>query len=64
MTQCSAFHSFKTCPEIICLAMVFCVRYQLSLRTVEELLAERGIEIGPESVQLWWNRFGSMFTVE
>ena len=36
----------------------------LSLRTVEDLLAERGIDICHETVRLWWNRFGPMFAAE
>jgi putative transposase len=37
------------------------VRYPLSLRNVEDLLAERGIDISHETVRFWWNRFGPMF---
>jgi putative transposase len=40
------------------------VRYPLSLRNVEDLLAERGIEIRHETVRLWWSRFGPMFAEE
>ena len=36
----------------------------LSLRNVEDLLAERGIDICHETVRLWWNRFGPMFAGE
>ncbi len=35
-----------------------------SLRNVEDLLAERGIDICHETVRLWWNRFGPMFAAE
>ena len=34
------------------------VKYPLSLRNVEDLLFERGIDICHETVRLWWNRFG------
>ena len=34
------------------------VKYPLSLRNVEDLLAERGIDICHETVRFWWNRFG------
>ena len=37
------------------------VRFPLSLRNVEDLLAERGIDICHETVRMWWNRFGPMF---
>ena len=40
------------------------VRYPLSLRNVEDLLAERGIDISHETVRFWWNWFGPMFAAE
>jgi transposase-like protein len=36
------------------------VRFPLSLRRVEDLLFERGIDICHETVRLWWNRFGPL----
>jgi putative transposase len=39
-------------------------RFPLSLRNVEDLLFERGIDICHETVRLWWNRFGPMFAGE
>jgi putative transposase len=40
------------------------VKYPLSLRNVEDLLAERGIDVCRETVRFWWNRFGPMFAAE
>ena len=40
------------------------VRYPLSLRNVEDLLAERGIDISHETVRFWWNRFGPIFAAD
>jgi putative transposase len=40
------------------------VRYPLSLRQVEDLLSERGIDISHETVRFWRNRFGPMFAAE
>ena len=40
------------------------VRYPLSLRQVEDLLHERGLDICHETVRFWWNRFGPMFAAE
>ena len=34
------------------------IRYPLSLRQVEDILFERGIDICHETVRFWWNRFG------
>ena len=64
MTKHSPFRYFKTSPEIIRLAVMLYVRFPLSLRNVEDLLHERGIEISHETVRFWWNRFGPMFAAE
>lgn len=58
------FRYFKTSPEIIRLAVMMYVRFPLSLRNVEDLLHERGIDISHETVRYWWNRFGPMFASE
>ena len=57
----NAFRYFKTSPEIIQLAVMLYVRFPLSLRNVEDLLHERGIDVCHESVRLWIDRFGPMF---
>lgn len=33
-------------------------RFPQSLRNVEDLLLERGIDVSHETVRFWWNRFG------
>jgi len=58
------FRYFNSSPEIIRLVVMMYVRYPLSLRNVEDLLAERGIDISHETVRFWWNRFGPMFAAE
>ena len=40
------------------------VRFPLSLRNVEDLLFERGVDLCHETVRLWWNRFGPMFAAD
>ena len=40
------------------------IRFPPSLRQVEDLLHERGIDICHETVRVWWNRFGPMFAAE
>ena len=47
MTQPSPFKWFRTSPEIIRPAVMFYIRFPLSLRTVGDLLHECGVEIGP-----------------
>jgi len=58
------FRYFKTSPEIIRLAVMMYVRFPLSLRQVEDLLHERGIDISYETVGAWWNRFGPIFAAQ
>ena len=60
----SSFRCFNSSPEIIRLAVLMYVRFPLSLRNVEDLLAQRGIEVSYETVRFWWNRFGPMFAAE
>jgi len=47
------FRYFETSPEIIRLAVMMYVRFPLSLRQVEDLLHERGIDISHETVRAW-----------
>ncbi len=58
------FRYFNSSPEVIRLAVMMYIRYPLSLRQVEDLLFERGIDICHETVRYWWNRFGPMFAAE
>ena len=64
MKNHNPFRYFKTSPEIIRLAVMMYVRFPLSLRNVEDLLHERGIDICHETIRYWWNRFGPMFARE
>ena len=54
----SPFRYFNSSPEVIRLVVMMHVRFPLSLRNVEDLLFERGIDICHETVRHWWNRFG------
>ena len=60
----SPFRWFDSSPEVIRLVVLMYVRYPLSLRNVEDLLFERGIDICHETVRKWWNRFGPMIASE
>lgn len=64
MKKRDPFRYFKTSPEIIRLAVMLYIRFPLSLRNVEDMLHERGIEISHESIRFWWNRFGPIFAAE
>ena len=64
MTKPDPFPSFKTSREIIRLAVMLYVQFPLSLRNVEDLLHERGIDVSHKAVRYWWHRFGPMFACE
>jgi putative transposase len=64
MKNHNPFRYFKTSPENIRLAVMMYVRFPLSLRNVEDLLHERGVDICHETVRYWWNRFGPLFARE
>src|SRR6201991_4773658 len=56
MTKISADIAFR--PEIIQHAIWLYVRFTLSFRDIEGLLAERGIMVSHETVRRWVNHFG------
>ena len=58
------FRYFNSSPEVIRLAVMLYIRYPLSLRQVEDLLFEHGIDVCHETVRYGWNRFGPVFAVE
>ncbi len=64
MSKRDPFKYFKTSPEIIRLAVMMYVRFPLSLRNVEDLLHERGIDVSHETIRFWWHRFGPKFAAE
>jgi transposase-like protein len=57
----SAFAGFRFPPEVITVAVRWYLRYGLSYRDVEELLAERGIAVDHVTVYRWGQRFTPLF---
>src|SRR5881628_2518 len=53
----SAFAGFRFPSDVIMLAVRWYLRFGLSYRDVEELLAERGIEVDHVTVYRWVQRF-------
>ncbi|PJK31728.1 hypothetical protein CVT23_00090 [Minwuia thermotolerans] len=58
------FRYFDSSPAVIRTAVLLCIRFPLSLRQVEDLLHERGIEVSLETIRFWWNRFGPIIAAE
>jgi transposase, IS6 family len=56
-TSCSAFAGFQFPPDVIGLAVRWYLRFALSYRDVEELLAERGVAVDHVTVFRWVQRF-------
>src|SRR6266511_519934 len=57
----SAFAGYRFPPEVITLAVRWYLRFGLSYRDLEELLAERGIEVDHVSIYRWVQRFAPEF---
>ena len=53
-----SYSGYRFAPEIIQQAIWLYVRFTLSFRDVEDLLAERGILVSYETVRRWVNHFG------
>ena len=52
-----SFAGYRFPPDVILLAVRWYLRYGLSYRDVEELLAERGIEVDHVTIYRWVQRF-------
>jgi len=63
MTKIS-YSGYRFPPEIIHQAIWLYLRFTLSFRDVEDLLAERGIAISYETVRRWVNHFGPSIAAE
>jgi hypothetical protein len=63
MTKIS-YSGYRFPPEIIHQAIWLYLRFTLSFRDVEDLLAERGIVISYETVRRWVNHFGPIIAAE
>ena len=53
----SAFAGLRFPPEVIVLAVRWYLRFGLSYRDLEELLAERGVEVDHVTLYRWVQRF-------
>jgi transposase-like protein len=63
MTKIS-YSGYRFPPEIIQQSIWLYLRFTLSFRDVEDLLAERGIFVSYETVRRWLNHFGPMVAGE
>ena len=59
-----SYSGYRFPPEIIQQAIWLYLRFTLSLRDVEDLLAERGVPVSYETVRRWVNHFGPMIAAD
>ena len=59
-----SYAGYRFPPEIIHQTIWLYLRFTLSLRDVEDLLAERGLAVSYETVRRWVNHFGPMFAAD
>jgi putative transposase len=55
-----SFKRHRFPPDVIRYAVWLYFRFMLSIRDVEDLLAQRGIEVSREAVRCWANKFGPL----
>ena len=60
MVQPISFKRHRFPPDVIRQAVWLYFRFTLSIRDVEELLAQRGIQVSRETVRCWVNKFGPL----
>jgi IS6 family transposase len=58
----SIFAGFRFPPDVIVVAVRWYLRFGLSYRDVEELLAERGVEVDHVAIYRWVQRFTPLLT--
>jgi putative transposase len=59
-----SYAGYRFPPEIIQQSIWLYLRFTLSLRDVEDLLAERGVAVSYETVRRWVNHFGPMIAAD
>ena len=62
--QRSPYRGHRFAPVIIQHAVWLYLRFSLSYRDIEDLLAERGLDISYETVRRWVTKFGPLFARE
>ena len=64
ITAAALYRGYRFPPEIISYAVCLYLRFSLSPRDVEELLAERGVAVTYETIGQWVRKFGPVFAQE
>ena len=62
-SELPSYRGYRYPAEIIGHAVWLYFRFSLSLRDVEELLAERGVTVTYETIRAWCSKFGPTYAV-
>jgi len=62
--RCSPYHGHRFPSDLIRHAVWLYLRFTLSFRDVEDLLAERGLDVSYETIRRWVRKFGPIFARE
>ncbi len=57
----SIYHRHRFHPDIISRAVWLYYRFNLSFRDIEELMAERGVDVSYETIRQWVDKYGSTY---
>ena len=57
----SIYHRRRFHSDVIKRVIWLYFRFNLSLREIEELMTERGVDVSYETIRRWINRYGSVF---
>ncbi len=64
ITETYTSRNFKSNPGVIRLAVMLYIGFPRSLRNVEDLLHESGINVSRETIRHWWSSSGPMFAAD
>ncbi len=64
MVRPISFKRHRSPPAVIVQAVRWYFRFTLSIRDIEELMAERGIEVSREAIRCWINKFGPLIAAK
>ena len=60
----SLYHRHRFPPDVIAQAVWLYFKFPLSLRMVEDLLAERGVIVSHQTIRMWAEKFGRQFAAD
>lgn len=63
-SSASLYHRHRFPPDVIAQTVWLYFKFPLSLRMVEDLLAERGVIVSHQTIRMWADKFGRQFAAD